>query len=193
MSRSRSSGRRRVASGRHRSGRRGRRGSRAQGAAHLLLLTAPVWVLALRCASADLLAVRGVGPDAAAAAVAAIAWRGHPLTAVAFAVAIGCLGDLASDVPFGLAAARLGVLSAVFARISQLVAGGRLPGRSLLVVGAFAAVERTLAALTYAGFVPQADPLPLLLQAAAVAAYSALLGPVAFAVAATLVPEEPGR
>lgn len=185
--------------GRGRSGRSARSGRAARpsaawsGVAQLLLLTSPVWVLALRHALAPLVAIEGVGPDVAAAAAAAAAWRGRALPAVLFAAALGCLGDLASDVPFGVAGARLGVLTAAFVHLRHVLQGATFPGASLLVTGAFALLERASCALAIAWWVPAADAPRLLERAAAIGLYSALLGPLAFAVAATLTPGERRR
>ena len=156
----------------------------------LLLLAAPLWVSLLRHSVAEVAAVDGVAPDVALAAAAAAAWtRPSAAGAAAFALVLAGLGDVASDVPWGLAAARLAVLTALFAGAARVLAGAPVPGSSLLVVGAFALVERLAAALTLSVWVPEADLHALALRGAAIAAYTALLGPVAFAVARRLAPE----
>lgn len=158
-------------------------------AAVLLALTAPLWVVLLRHAVAELTAIGGVAPDVALAAVAAAAWvRPSAFSAVLFGLAVAGLGDLASDVPWGLAAARVGAVAAVFAGAARVLDGPPIPGGSVVVVGLFAALERLTAALTLGAWVPEADLSALATRGLAVAAYTALLGPLAFVVARRLTP-----
>lgn len=159
--------------------------------AALLLLLAPLWVLAARQALADLVPCSPT-PDALLAAAVVAAWCAPPGRAALFAAVTGCLADVASDLPFGLLGARLALLTGVFAALGRGLEAG-LAGRVLAVFG-FALLERTLAALALAAFAPDAVALgPLLPRAGWTALATAPLAPLAFAVGRALLPEAPRR
>lgn len=170
-----------------------RPGPLAQLLVPLLVLTAPVWVLALRHALSPLIAINAVGPDVALVAVVAVAWTRAPFAAVLFATALGLGLDLCSDTPWGLGGARMGALAAVFVRLRRGVALAELPGGKALLVFGFALLERSLAALTLKAFVPEVELAHLLPRAAWIALYTAALAPIGFAVAARLNLREGAR
>lgn len=159
-------------------------------AAELLLLCAPVWVVALRQALPELLGWSGLAPDLLLLAAAVGAWRHAPAPAVLFAAAGATLLDVPSAVPFGLAAGRLAVCTALFASLR----GGlraELPGVGVVVVAAFALLERLLQLLTLWAFQPDLALSPLLARAGAVALVTGLMAPLGFAVSRALRPPPP--
>src|SRR5690606_12355765 len=110
--------------------------------------------------------------------------------AVLFAAAGATLLDVPSAVPFGLAAGRLAVCTALFASLR----GGlraELPGVGVVVVAAFALLERLLQLLTLWAFQPDLALAPLLARAGAVALVTGLMAPLGFAVSRGLRPPPP--
>lgn len=160
--------------------------SRPPGAvAGLLVLLAPLWVLAARQALTGL-SPWSPAPDALVIAAAVAACCAPPGRAALFAAVAGCLSDVASDVPFGLLGARLALLVALFAPLRRAVEAG-VVGHVLLVL-AFAALERLLGAAALAATAPEAvSVVTLLPRAGASALWSAALAPLGFAVARTLL------
>ena len=161
---------------------RSRRGSRrptAGGplAAQCVLLTAPLWVIALASVLGDVTRW-GVGPDLALAATAAAAWTQPRRGAVVFALAIGLLLDTLAGTPFGWVPARLALLTALFASARDAISA---PAVGFGVVYLFALADRLLEAgalalcqgVAFQPFVPRA-----LLVALATAA----IGPLAISV-----------
>lgn len=156
----------------------------------LLLLLAPVWVVALRQALPELLGWEGLAPDLFLLAAAVAAWRHAPVPAVLFAAAGGALLDVPSAVPFGLGAGRAAACAALFVGLRRGVATG-VPGGGALVVAAFALLERTLLALELRVFDDDVALAPLLLRAGAIALVTGLCAPFGFMVSRCLQPEEP--
>ncbi|MCO5169294.1 MAG: hypothetical protein M9894_23365 [Planctomycetes bacterium] len=156
--------------------------------AALLLLLAPLWVLAVRQALAAA-SPWSPAPDALLAAAAAAAWSAPAGRAALFAAVTGCLADASCDAPFGLLGARLAALVALFAPLRRGVEAGA-PGQVVLVL-AFAAAERSLAALTLALTAPEPVSVAALLPRAGwTALATALLAPLAFGAARALLPPE---
>lgn len=167
-----------------------KRAPRPGGPAALLLLLAPLWVLAARQALADL-APWSPTPDALLAAAVVAAWCAPPGRAALFAGVTGCLADVASDLPFGLLGARLALLTGAFAALGRGVEAGAV-GR-VLAVFAFALVERLLAACALVALAPEPVALaPLLPRAGWTALATAPLAPLAFAVGRALLPAPRG-
>lgn len=160
------------------------------GLAELLLLLAPVWVVALRQALPELLGWNGLAPDFFLLAAAVGAWRHAAGPAVLFAAAGATLLDVTSAVPFGLAAGRLAVCVAVFASLRGEVRA-EVPGVGVVVVCAFALLERLLQLLTLYAFQPELALGPLLARAGAVALVTGLTAPFGFAVSRALRPAQP--
>jgi len=175
--------------------RRRPRGPTETLVAPALIVTSPIWVLALHHAVSDLLLFRSVAPSVVLVATASVAWRSSPLAAVAFATLIGCWVDVASDVPFGMTAARLGLLTGVCVELRRALALEEVPGGSVIVVLGFAVVERCLAAITLDAWAPAADLSVLIPRACWIGLYTALLAPIGFAVVGTIAgaPREHGR
>lgn len=153
-----------------------------------VVLAAPLWVLLLRHTLADLCGPLGAAPDVALVAAAAAAWTRTPLSATLFAALLGAALDLASATPWGLGALRYAVLAAALSSLRR-IGDFDLPGVSVVLVLVAAFGERAAAALTL-GVRLQLPLAPLLLQAAAIAALSALLAPLGFSAARALAPPE---
>lgn len=156
--------------------------------AALLLLVAPLWVLAARQTLAAA-SPWSPAPDALLAAAAVAAWCAPPGRAALFAAVAGCLADVVADAPFGLFGARLAALVALFSGLRRGVELGGV-GRAFVVL-AFAGLERGLAALTLVLTAPEAVSLaPLLPRAGWSALMTTLLSPLAFGAARVLLPRE---
>lgn len=156
--------------------------------AGLLLVLAPLWVLAARQALAAA-SPWSPAPDALLAAAAVAAWCAPPGRAALFAALTGCLADVVTDAPFGLLGARLAALVAVFSGLRRGVELGAV-GHAFVVL-AFAGLERGLAALTLVATAPEDVALaPLLPRAGWSALMTALLAPIAFGAARVLLPRE---
>ena len=155
--------------------------------AGLLLLSSPLWVVALRQALPELLGWAELAPDLLLLAAAVAAWRHAPVPAVVFAAAGGALMDVPSAVPFGLGAGRLALCAALFASLRRGV-NSEVPGAGVVVVFAFALLERTLLALTLRAFDPALEVGPLLQRAGAIALCTGLAAPLGFAVSRALEP-----
>lgn len=156
--------------------------------AALLLVAAPLWVLAARQALAGALPW-SPAPDALLAAAAVAAWSAPPGRAALFAAVAGCLADVSCDAPFGLLGARLAALVAVFASLRRGVEAGA--AGQVVVVLAFALAERALAALTLVATAPEPVALaPLLPAVGWTGLATALLAPLAFGAARVLLPPE---
>lgn len=165
-----------------------RRARDAGPVAGLLLLLAPLWVLAARQALAAL-SPWSPAPDALLAAAAVAACCAPPGRAALFAAVAGCLADVACDTPFGLLGARLAALVAVFAGLRREVELGAVG--HVLMVAAFAGLEGALAAVTLVALTPEDVALaPLLPRAGWTALMTALLAPLAFGAARVLLPRE---
>ena len=154
----------------------------------LVVLTAPIWIVMLRHSVAQLLETHAVAPDVVAAAAAAVAWTRSPSVAIAFAAVLGGAADLASATPWGLYAVRLALLAAVLSHLRCIVALDGLPGAGLGGVVTFAVAERCLAVLTLKVWIPEADLAVLLPRAVRIGVFTAVLAPIALAVAWTLAP-----
>lgn len=159
--------------------------------AGLLVLLAPLWVLAARQALTGVLPW-SPAPDALVLAAAVAAWCAPPGRAALFAAVAGCLADASADVPFGLLGARLAFLVAVFAPLRRGVEGGVVV--HVLLVLAFALLERGLAVVALAATAPGSiSVLALLPRAGASALWSAALAPLGFAVARVLLGDPQAR
>ena len=159
-----------------------------RGLAGLLLLSAPLWVVALRQLVPQLLGATTVGPDVLAAALAVAAWNHRPASAVAFAALTGWLLDVPSGLPWGIGAARTAVLVAGLASLRRARAL-ELPGARFVLLGVFGLVERLSAALALKLVWPEVDLEPLLIRGGWIALATLPLAPLAFSVSGGLCAE----
>ncbi|MEZ6188056.1 MAG: hypothetical protein R3F62_23995 [Planctomycetota bacterium] len=172
--------------------RGGSRGERrptpsTQFVAQVVLLTAPVWVVALSSVVGDLVRVP-LGPDLVLAAAAAAAWTQPRRGAVLFALAAGILIDTLSGTPFGWVPARLAILTALFASLRDAVAA---PPVGFMVVYLYALADRLLEAGALA-VCQGLDPQPFVPRALLVALATAAVGPLALSVSSFLQREAGG-
>ena len=172
--------------------RRGARGPSDGPLASILVLLAPVWVLALGQSGAEALRVGSVAPELIVLAAATVSWTRPGFGAVAFAVFLGCCADVTSGVPWGLAAARLGLLAAIFSSLRQALAT-EVPGADVLVLGCFLIGDRVAHALILDLWIPQLDLGVALARGGWIALYTTALAPLALGMARLLLGEPEGR
>ena len=170
-----------------------RRSTAEEAAGSLLCLLSPLWLLALAQAAGESLAIGSVAPHIVLLAVATVSWTRPGFGAVAFAAVLGSCSDVASGVPWGLEAARLGFLAAVLSSARQAWAT-KVPGSAVLVVGVFILLERLAYVLTTSVWLPRLDLAEALAKACCIALYTIALVPIALIVMRTLAGEvEDGR